>query len=727
MKTSGMIELHCHTKMSAWKGLIEPKELIQHAYENGYKAIAITDCGNVQAFPEAYKTWKRLWEEHKKECMAQGKEPDQANFLKVIYGLEGYLTDDYEKSYPILIYARNETGIRNLYKIVTASHLEYFDKIPLIPRKLLDDNRDGLLLGSVNDGGEVYEAIHSDMGNRGDAEYIDDFKRILSYYDFCEVSLSASGPDERYIYHVMKYGGVLVATSDAYYINEDEMPFWDMLTSRTGGKQDGRYHHLIDYVKEKRAYGCWSEGCPDELKKVPTEVIKNQSFVADQIDYVSPLREGRFIPDYPDADNELKKICEDKAKSLYGDELPKEVKIRLNLELEGICQHGYSSIIMYWRSLVCESDRLGYPVCSRGAVASSLVAYLCGITKINPLPKGFGGFNIPIETFLGLGLDKEPDIDMNFSPEIRDRIQNYVRELPDIGEICHGGTIAKLRNNWASLFIQDYCRENQILQIDSKRRNELSERIEGVKKGDGMHPAAVFICPTGEELSAFTPLQHPYMSKEVVSQFDYHVVSENLLRLDILALPELSILNKLHNMTGFDPDNISLNDDQVLQNLCDPEPEVIPGIIKMGTETAREVIRDVGPSVFGDLVKVVGIIHGMDVWDGNQRELVKEKKIRFQDCIGTRDDIFLLLLERGGDKKTAFEIMESVRKGKGLNTLQENLMRKYGIDEWYIEVCRKIKWLLPKAHAVSYTLLAWQLAYYRTFYPEQFSEVLSKV
>ena len=608
VSADGIVELHCHTKMSAGKGLMAPDELVRYAYDKGYNAIAITDCGNVQAFPEAYRTWLSMWNEYEDGCRQIGIEADKNDFLKVIYGMEGNLLSEDGKVYPVLLYAKNDAGIRNLYKIVTASNLEYYDKVPLIPRKYLDEHRDGLI-----------------------------------------------------------------------------------------------------------------------VSELPDELFDNSSLIVDQVEYVSPLREGRFIPEYPNADEELTNICTARVNELFGDNPDFEVRKRLERELNAIKQNGYAGIYMMWRQLVRKSLDEGYPTGISGAVGSSFVAYLCGITDINPLSKENGGHQIPVEVFQGLNLDKEPYICINFGSNIRDLIQEYVGELPGVGETCHAGTITTVIEKTARRKIEGFYEENGLPMPQEQVMNRLIDRLVGAKTGNSVHPGGIIVCPEGEELVSFTPLTHPYPGKCITTEFDYHDIDNNLLKLDILGHVKYDVLHVLQEKTGVNVQDIPLDDEKVIRLLCDVERKEIQDFPEFGSEYTRTVIKVAKPETFDDLVKISSLSHGTGVWDDNQKELVENGHIVLSDCISSRDDIMLYLMNMTMPKDEAYRIMESVRKGKGLTEEQKQMMKETSVPEWYIRVCEKIRYLFPKSHAVSYTMMAVRLAYYMVYYPDEYNEALSEV
>ncbi|MBR2187203.1 MAG: PHP domain-containing protein [Lachnospiraceae bacterium] len=739
VSAGGIIELHCHTKMSEGKGLIAPGELVRYACEKGYKAIAITDRGNVQAFPEAYRTWLKLWNEYEDRCRRSGRKADKKDFLKVIYGLEGNLLAEDGNVYPVLIYAKNDAGIRNLYRIVTASNLEYYDGSPLIPRKYLDEHRDGLIVGSACVGGEVFAAVNSYdhvPGVTGDKEYEDLIKKKLSWYDFLEmVPFDRIEPEkeiqlERYMCdETVNTGSVpVVAASDAYYLNEKDRECWEILKGTEKGCPT-RSGHLMDYKEDcKKLFGQCSSGDPEILRDLPERLFDNRAFIADQIGYVDPLREGRFIPEYPYAEEKLTNICMEKVKELFGADPDPEVNKRLGKELTAIRENGYSGLYMMWRQLVKRSLEEGYPTGIRGAVGSSFVAYLCGITEINPLSKKNGGYRIPAEVFMGLNLDREPDIDINFASEIRDAIQEYAGELPGVGEICRCGTISTMSAKTAARNTELYFAKNELPMPEGKETDEIIEKLTGVKRRNGAHPGGIIVCPRGEELQSFTPLTHTYHGKSVITEFDYHSIDDNLLKFDILGHIQYDMLHVLQEKTGVRTEDIPLDDEKVLKLLCDTECKEIKDLPEFGSEFIRTaLIKTAKPETFDDLVKISALGHGTDVWLGNQEEFVEQGIIRLSDCIASRDDILLYLTDMSLPVDDAFRIMDSVRKGKGLKDEQKERMREAGVPEWYIQVCEKIRYLFPKSHAVSYTMMAVRLAYYMVYFPDDYYESISEV
>ena len=441
-----MIELHCHTKMTKGKGLIAPDELVRYALDKGYKAIAVTDCENVQAFPIVYRTWMRLWESYQDEKNRKGEIACQKDFLKVIYGVEGNFKTEEGKIFKVLIYAKNGDGIHNLYRIITASNLDYYDENPLIPASILKKYSDGLLVGAPFLEGEISAAVTEGT----DDEII---QKIADKYDFIEI---IPMPEEknlaRKLYDLAgRINRPVVAASNAYQIVKEDKTASDILSAMRS-EEFNRFNRCLKSHTEMEELLREMGFSGDEV----ANVMGNLGKIEEQIGYVSPLQEGKHLPEYPNADEELTNICRKRVRELFGDAPDFEVRKRLERELTSIRENGYAGIYMMWHQLVKKSMEAGYPTGIRGAVGSSFVAYLCDITEINPLSKENGGYNIPVEVFMGLNLSKEPDIDINFGSSIKGVIQKYVNELPGVGEICYGGTISTMAYKTAA---KDY-REN---------------------------------------------------------------------------------------------------------------------------------------------------------------------------------------------------------------------------------------------------------------------------
>ncbi len=709
------IELHCHTKMSAGEGLIAPSELIRYAYDNGYAAVAVTDTGNVQAFGEACYTWKKLWKEYSGECEAKGMKAHREDFLKVIFGMEGMLLKEDGASFPVLLYAKNETGFRNLYRIVTESCLKHNEKGPKIPVSFLDEHREGLIIGAACDGGEAILAIE----NGEDDETV---RNIMAFYDFLEIVPLKEWTDtlSRYAALGKQCGKRIAAASDAYYINEEDSVIFDILTE---GMQTGKpYSERPRYLTDKEGFAnAFAGECPEELV---AEFYENSARIADEAGYVSPFRKGRFLPEYPDAAEKLTEICRKRLHEIYGEDVPEEADERLRTELRAICGNGFAPIFMIMYELVKKSHDLGYPTGVRGSVGSSFAAYLCGISPVNPLSRENGGFDIPAEVFFGLRFDKEPDIDLNVAPSVQELLQDYAGELPGVGDICIAGTVMTVREMRAKILVEKYFEKHGLPLPDGGTVKRFVEKITGVKTGNGQHPGGVILCPSGKELTSFTPLMYPDSGRRIVSHFSYYDFDLNLLKADVLQLKNFEVLHELQELTGISQDEIPLDDEKVLMKLCDPKKKKIKDIPEFGNRTVRRIIKLTKPKTLEDLMKISALVHGTDVWTDNQDRLFEEGKISISECIASRDDIMLTLMGKGMSKDKAFTIMEHVRKGRGVNEIEEAAMKEAGIPKWYIEACKKIRYLFPKAHAAAYTLMTYRLAWYLVYYPEAFEEAV---
>ncbi len=730
-----LIELHCHTKMSAKKGLIGAGDLVRYAYDKGYKAIAITDCNSVQAFPEAYITWKKLWNKYEEKCRQAGIEADKEKFLKIIYGMEGYLINENGDIYSVLILVKNQKGLRNLYELMSRSRIEhYISGKALLPKGLIAQYREGLLIGSCCVGGEVFKAICSAqkvLGSVSDREYRTRIKAIIEYYDFLEiVPFERTSVNDSLLERYMYFASIKIGTrpmavsSDAYYIEEEDGICWDILTDSEINVD--RPRHMLNYDDNcMKFFQRWHAGMPKEFRSLPNRIIKDRNLIADQIEYVVPVRQERIWPQYPDADNELISVCTKRVKELFGDQLNTEVKERLQRELDAIIGNGYAGLYLMWKRLIEKSHEDGYPTMSRGAVGSSLVAYLCGITEINPLSEQNGGYDIPEEVFMGINLNKTPDIDISFTEEIQEKIQEYTNQLPGVELTCKAGTTAAYNDLKMKRIINDYLDKNNMPTLGRKELGHMINVLSGIKTEDGVHSGGVMIIPEGEDVYSITPLKISDYRNELATHFEYHYLDDSILKFDILGFRYLDRLHYLIEKTGVNLENIPLDDEKIISRLCDRKIKSIADFPEFGCEGTRKIIFDAKPDSFGGFVKVCALSHGMNVWKDNQDALFRNKTITLNDCISSREDIMLYLIDKGVSKMDAYDIMKSVYRGKGLKKNHVEMMREYGILEWYIGVCGKIRYLFPKAHAVSYTRLAFQMAYFLIYYPKEYKDSLS--
>ena len=764
------VELHCHTKMSAMDGLNDVGHIVRLAKSWGQKALAITDHGVCQALPEAYTE-------------AKGD-------IKIILGVEGYLYDDegcieedgtinYKKKNTnhIIILARTQEGLKNLYKLVSDSHLHYFYKKPRIPRSVLDEYREGLILGSACEAGELYRAVEE---HRTEEE----IERIAGYYDYLEIQPlcnnqflinngRAEGIEElqdnnRKIIEIgHKLGKPVVATTDAHYGAPEEALYRNILLSGQGFKDagsQGLYMRTTDEMLEEFSY------LGDELAK--EVVIDAPNKVADMIDDVRPVPEEKYPPTIPHSDEILRDSCEKKAKEIYGDPLPDKIGARLEKELSAIIGNGYSVMYVSAKMLVEKSNSDGYLVGSRGSVGSSFAATMSGITEVNPLAPHYicpkckkliwgdsdkyqtgidmpdmecpdcgtrmkrDGFNIPFETFLGFTGNKEPDIDLNFAGEYQATAHRYVGEIFGEENVFKAGTVGTIASKTAYGFVMKYYEEKGI-PVNRYEVERLTEACTGVKRTTGQHPGGIVIVPRGHSIYEFCPVQRPANDTTTditTTHFDYHKIDHNLLKLDILGHDVPSMIRHLQDMTGQDPLDVPLDDKETMEIFTGIEGLDIKdtdyrfthgtyGIPEFGTKFVRQMLDDTKPKKFADLIRISGFSHGTNVWLNNAQEYIKSGEATMDDAISTRDDIMNYLISKGVPDADAFQIMEKVRKGKGVTEERADIMMEHDVPQWYLDSCRKISYMFPRAHAVAYVMMSFRIAYYKVHYPAEFYAV----
>lgn len=734
------VELHCHTKASDMDGVSDVKTLVRNAYNWGMPAIAITDHGVVHSFPDANHEREDLWRAYKKKCEKDGIDPGKyEDFFKVIYGMEGYLVNDIEdteedlpfekkSTYHIILLAQNDIGRVNLYTLISKSHLDYYSKRPRIPKSELLKYREGLLIGSACEAGELFRAIL-----RGDDE--ERIKQLASFYDYLEIQPVANNHfmilnDEKYpkiqteedlqklnqqiVYLGEKLGKPVVATCDVHFLNpEDELYRRIIMASKGYTDADNQaplYFRTTNEMLEEFSYlGS------DKAKEV---VVTNSNLIAGRIEAISPVRPDKCPPVIENSDVELRDICTKKAHELYGEQLPPIVEERMNKELDSIIGNGYAVMYIIAQKLVWKSVADGYLVGSRGSVGSSFAAFLAGITEVNSLAphyrcgncfytdfdseevKAFSGgagcdmpdkvcpvcgeklikdgFDIPFETFLGFNGDKEPDIDLNFSGEYQARIHQYTEEIFGKGQTFKAGTIGGIADKTAYGLIRGYF-ENRGFHKKNSEIDRLMPGCSGVRRSTGQHPGGIIVLPKGEDINSFTPVQHPAndMTTDIVTtHFDYHSIDHNLLKLDELGHDDPTMIRALQDLTGLDPTQIPLDDKKVMSLFTSPEalglkPEDIfgwkvgsLGIPEFGTGFVENMLIEANPTQFSDLVRIAGLGHGTAVWLGNAQDLIRSGKCTISSAICCRDDIMVYLIHMGLEPGKAFKIMEAVRKGK---------------------------------------------------------------
>ena len=977
------VELHCHTKMSDMDGVSEAKDIVRRAYEWGHPAIAITDHGVVQSFPDANHVWEDLWKEEKNRRREAGdSDPDRQDFFKVIYGVEAYFVDDLHEiatndkgqdfsrdfvvfdiettgfspvtnriieigavkvsggritdrfsafvnpevpipfeierltgikdsmvidaekiesvlpqfldfsagcmlvahnagfdmsfimencdrqgiahdftyidtvgmarvmlpaqkkhtldavakvlgvslvnhhravddaeataeifvkliammakdgittltqinemskaspdiicklpTYHGIILAKNNVGRMNLYRLVSMSHLNYFARRPRIPKSALNEYREGLIVGSACEAGELYRAI---LEGKSDAE----IARIVNFYDYLEIQPLGNNRfmiesdrtpginseedimeiNRRIVRLGEQFHKPVAATCDVHFLNPEDEIYRRIIMAGQGfpdaDNQAPLFLRTTEEMLEEFAYlGS------DKAEEV---VITNTNLIADMIETMSPVRPDKCPPVIEDSDSQLTEICYNRAHELYGKELPDVVEARLKKELNSIISNGFAVMYIIAQKLVWKSVEDGYLVGSRGSVGSSFVANMAGITEVNSLSphylcpkchyydfdseevKAFGGgagcdmpdkncprcgeplkkegFDIPFETFLGFKGDKEPDIDLNFSGEYQSKAHKYTEVIFGNGQTYRAGTIGTLADKTAFGYVKKYYEERG-RQKRTCEINRIVTGCTGIRRSTGQHPGGIVVLPMGEDINSFTPVQHPANDMDtdiITTHFDYHSIDHNLLKLDILGHDDPTMIRMLQDLTGIDPVTIPLDDPGVMSLFASTEalgitPDQIGGcklgclgIPEFGTDFVIQMVIDAKPKCFTDLVRISGLAHGTDVWLGNAQTLIEEGKATISTAICCRDDIMIYLIQKGVDPALSFTIMESVRKGKGLKPEWEEAMLAANVPDWYIWSCKKIKYMFPKAHAAAYVMMAWRIAYCKINYP----------
>ncbi len=977
------VELHCHTKMSDMDGVSEAKDIVKRAYKWGHKAIAITDHGVTQAFPDANHVWEDLWKAEKNRCKEAGtKPPDVQDFFKIIYGMEAYIVDDLKDivtgergqnlqetyvvfdiettgfspvknriieigavkieagkivdrfsvfvnpevpipfeiekltgirddmvmdaetievvlprfldfcegtilvahnagfdmsfilenakrqnlnadftyvdtvgiarvllphqakhtldavaktlgvslenhhravddaeatahifvkfikmleeqnihtlsqvnalgasspeaakrlpSYHAIILAKNDLGRTNLYTLVSQSHLTYFNRHPRVPKSLVLKYREGLILGSACEAGELYRALLDEKSPQ-------EIARIVNFYDYLEIQPDGNNRfmiesekirnvnsiedienlNRRIVALGEQFKKPVVATCDVHFLDPEDEVYRRIIMAGKG---------FTDADDQAPLYLRTTEEMLEEFQylgsdKAEEVVITNTNLIADMIESISPVRPDKCPPVIPDSDKTLTEICYNKAHELYGNPLPEIVEKRLEKELHSIISNGFAVMYIIAQKLVWKSVEDGYLVGSRGSVGSSFVATMSGITEVNPLSPHYyclqchysdfdseevkayagragcdmpdkvcpvcgamlkkDGFDIPFETFLGFKGDKEPDIDLNFSGEYQSKAHKYTEVIFGAGQTFRAGTIGTLADKTAFGYVKNYYEERGVHKRTCEI-NRITLGCTGIRRSTGQHPGGIVVLPLGQNINSFTPTQHPAndMTTDIITtHFDYHSIDHNLLKLDILGHDDPTMIRMLQDLTGIDPITIPLDDKQVMSLFGSTEalgitPDQIGGcplgalgIPEFGTDFVIQMLIDTKPSSFSDLVRISGLSHGTDVWLGNAQTLIEEGKATISTAICTRDDIMTYLIQMGVESSLAFTIMESVRKGKGLKPEWEEAMLSQNVPDWYIWSCKKIKYMFPKAHAAAYVMMAWRIAYCKVNYP----------
>jgi len=679
------------------------------------------------------------------------------------------------KAYHTIIIAKNSTGLKNLYKLISLSHIKYFHRLPRIPKSELIKHREGLIVGSACEAGELYQAF---LLNKSTSE-IDD---IAKFFDYLEIQplgnnefMVKKGMVKDYqdlrnintsIYQLGKKLNLpIVATGDVHFLNPADAKFREILMVSKG---------FVDAHEQPPLYLKTTEEMLKEFsylgeKAAEDVVINYPEHINQQIEQLKPFPDELFTPVIEGSDMQVRTMSYEKARRIYGEELPKIVHDRLERELNSIIGNGFAVIYLISQKIVTKSLSDGYLVGSRGSVGSSFVATMLDITEVNPLPphyvcpdckksifitdgsigSGFDlinqncpvcnqvmikeGHDIPFETFMGFKGDKVPDIDLNFSGDYQPKAHKYVEELFGRDYVFRAGTISTIAEKTAYGYVQKYAEENNVV-FRNAEIERLIEGCTGIKRTTGQHPGGQMVIPNYKDVHDFTPIQFPAddkNSQHYTTHFDYHAISGRLLKLDILGHDDPTVIRMLQDITGIEPKSIPLDDPKTMALFSSTEsigisPEELQSpvatfaIPEFGTKFVRQMLEDTRPTTFAELVRISGLSHGTDVWLNNAQELIRNKKAVLAEVISTRDDIMVYLIHKGLEPSVAFKIMEKVRKGKGLAEEDQQEMKKNNIPDWYIGSCNKIKYMFPKAHAVAYVLMAVRIAYFKVHYPLAF-------
>ena len=761
------VELHCHTKMSKLDAITDIKELLKTAIRFGHKALAITDHGVVQAFPFCTKVLEEI-----------------KGDIKLLLGCEGYLITPEEgdvlkedlphagkiRSHHIILIAKNKVGLRNLYKLISLSHLNYLNgngsrTRPMIPRDVLTEYREGIIVGSACEAGEVYRAVEKLFKNEMSEEEV---LETAKFYDYLEIQPLGNNAfltrqklftqeelmamNKKVYWLAQKLGKLCCATCDVHFLNPEDARIREIL-QHSQGYRDAEFQAPLYYRTTEEMLQEFSYFDPDTATEI---CITNPNKIADQCESMKPVpdTDQLYSPTLPGAEQEIHDLSYEKAHRLYGDPLPRIVEDRLHMELDAIINHGYAVLYDIAHKLVKHSMDDGYIVGSRGSVGSSFVACMTDITEVNPLvphyrcprcrhtefftnneyASGFDmpvkqcpacgtemirdGHNIPFAVFMGLHGDKVPDIDLNFSRD----------------NVCRAGTITTVAPKTAWSYARKYF-EDKNFPVHPAFISKFAEGLNGVKRGTGQHPAGIMVIPRDMDIHYFTGMNHPADDKTsdiITTHFDYHSINDRLVKLDILGHVDPTMIKRLQEFTGIDPTKIPINDPETMAlfsgtDVLGVTPEQIGtnvgtlGIPECGTTFTLGMISDLKPKLFSDIVRISGYSHGTGVWLGNAKDLIQRDHRPVEQTISTRDDVMTSLIARGVDPTLAFKTMEYVRKGKaakkGLEPQMREAMEKAGVPEWYMKSCETVQYLFPKAHAVAYVLNAYRIAYCKVHYP----------
>jgi DNA polymerase-3 subunit alpha (Gram-positive type) len=764
------VELHCHTKMSKMDAVTPIKELIQTAIRWGHDALAITDHGVVQAFPFAF-------------------DEIQGSDLKLIFGCEGYLIErerlEMKKTRPyhVILLAKNSFGLRNLYKLISLSHLKYYMKRPRMYHELINNYRDGLIIGSACEAGEIYQAFLNNLPE-------DEIIKKAEFYDYLEIQPTANNAflvrSDAYpqiksmkdleainkrIYELgKKLNKLTVATCDVHFLRKEDEVLRRILQAGQG-YQDADLQPPVFFRNTEEMLAEFQYLGKEIAEEV---VITNTKKIAAMVEKFKPIpdRDQLYSPQILGAEDKITKMSYERAHKWYGKVLPKIVEERLKTELDSIIGHGFAVLYYIAHKLVKKSLDDGYLVGSRGSVGSSFIATMIDITEVNPLKphyrcgncqysewiednsvsSGFDlpdkkcpkcgeslikdGHDIPFAVFMGFHGDKVPDIDLNFSGVYQPNAHKYTEDLFGRDNVYKAGTISTVADKTAYGYVKKYF-EGKGKEVRNAFVEGMIKGFAGIKKTTGQHPGGIMVVPQNMDIHYITPVQRPaddVNSETITTHYDYHSINDRLVKLDILGHDDPTVIKMLEDLTGIPAKDIPLTDPDTLELFSSTKPlKVKPsqidsnvgtfGVPESGTKFVRQMLEDVKPKNFSDLLRVSGYSHGTNVWLNNAQDLIRSG-IDSSETISTRDDVMTSLIARGVDSSIAFKIMEDVRKGKaaknGLKPEYLKAMQEANVPKWYIKSCETVQYLFPKAHATAYVMMALRIAYCKVHYPREF-------
>jgi DNA polymerase-3 subunit alpha (Gram-positive type) len=751
------VELHLHTQMSDKDATTSVAEAVATAARWGHTAIAVTDHGVCHAFPEAYAAGEK-------------------HGVKILYGVEGYLAPagSKDRAYHIIVIARTQAGLRSLYKLVSMAHLEHFYRRPRFTREMLEGCREGLIIGSACESGEVFAAVRDGLP-------WEDALRVAGFYDYLEIQplcnnrfliREGKAKDEDalrdYNRAILRLGKELnkpvCATGDTHFLNPEDEIYRAVLLSKMEMLSPDPLPLYFKTTEEMLDEFSYLGG--DAAYEV---VVANPGAVAGWAGKLHPVPAGKFFPRLEGSSDELRETAYSRAHEMYGDPLPPIVGERLSYELNAIIGKGYATVYTTAQKIVRRSMENGYLVGSRGSIGSSIAAFFAGITEINALPPHYrcpackflefmpqsvcgidlpdkncpscgakltqDGFDIPFATFMGFDADKTPDIDLNFSGDYHERAVAHPIELFGEDKVFRAGTINTMKDKNALKDTQKYL-EKYSLKVSEDEQKRIAKGCEKVKLTTGQHPGGMIIVPEGYEIYDFCPIHRAANKKDgaVCTHFSYKSLDETLLKLDILGHDCPTFIRRFEELTGENGQRVPLTDPAAMSlfsstaalgfkgdKLLGPVGTV--GIPEYGTRFVRGMLKKTKPKTFDELVRISVLSHGTDVWQGNAEKLIDEGAATLREVICSRDDIMMYLISKGLPDKQSFLIAEDVRRGRGLKPEWEKDMLGAGVPDWYIKSCKAIKYMFPKAHAAAYAMMSARIAWFKVHRPEAFYAV----